>query len=136
MLSDAQITAGTARLTAGKLKATDVDSMIANFRLLVGSLEDKYGYDFETDLTALDDANNNQEASKMAAVLVLLIDSGFSVLQLSGKVNISKEDQRKLTILYAFNMLYKTPPELTDLQVLMNSTMFNYSGTVPVERVW
>lgn len=136
MLSDAQITAGAARLNANKLTAKDVDSMVANFRLLTGALETVYDYRFQADLEALDDSDGNVRAAKMAAVLLLLIDSGFSVLNLAGKVNISKETQRKLIILFAFNMLYPTPVELTDLQVLMNSTGLAVSMSVPSQRVW
>lgn len=136
MLSDTQIAAGAARLVGNKLTAKDIDSLVANFRLLVGSLETTYSYAFETDLAALDDSGGNNRAAKMAAVLLLLIESGFSVLNLAGKVNISKEDQRRLTILYAFNMLYPTPVELTDLQVLMVSSVGAVSSSVPSERVW
>jgi len=136
MLSDAQIALGTARLTAGQLRPGDVDAMVANFRLLVGGLEDVYSYAFEADLTALTDARG--KASKIAAILLLLIDDGFSVLKLTGKNNValSDEDQRRLTILYAFNLLYKTPPELTDLMIVNLSGTQAFSGSIPSVRVW
>lgn len=136
MLSDTQITAGQDRLSGGKLTPTDVDSLIANFRLLVGSLESQYGWDFETDLTVLDDTRS--KASKMAAILLLLISDGFSVLELTGKNNvaISKTDQRKLTILYAFSLLYKIPVELTELQVILIGSIQSYSHSVETARVW
>lgn len=138
MLSSAQIGFGTARLVNGKLTLSDVDSIIQNLRMLVGSLEDQYNYPFETDLIALDDSDGRERAAKMAAVLVLLISDGFSVLKLTGKNNvaISKEDQRRLTILYMFSLLYRIPPELTELQVLLNMSMFNVSSSVPITTVW
>lgn len=138
MLTDVQIEEAADRLENNKLTLKDVDSIIQNFRLLVGSLESTYNWNFEADLTALDDSDGRDRAAKMAACLLLLIDDGFSVVNLTGKngVALSFEEERKVITLFAFNLLYKTPIELTEVSILMNASLLNYSGSVVTQRVW
>lgn len=138
MLTDAQIAAAASRLDGNKLTQVDIDSIIQNFRLLVGSLETTYSWNFQADLEALDDSDNRKRAAKMAACLLLLIDDAFNVISLTGKngAALSFEEERRVITLFAFNLLYKTPVELTEVAILMNASILNYSGTVSSVRVW
>jgi hypothetical protein len=54
MLTDAEIISAASRLTAGKLSGSDVDSLVSSFRLVLGPLEDSYGFTLVADLEALE----------------------------------------------------------------------------------
>lgn len=134
MLTDAEITAaGTARLTAGKLSGSDVDSLVSTFRLLLGPLEDTYEMDLVGDLEALDDtANDRKKAAKMAACLVRLINEDFGVATLTDGLDNSDDDQRRLFTIYALSILYKIPVELAyfDLFTKVTTASKKFSSSV------
>jgi len=115
MLTDDEITAAAARLTAGKLSGMDVDSMVQNFRILLGPLESTNNYQLQSTLEALDDTlDTRQRAAKVAACLVRLIDSDFGVDLLQSTLVSSDKDQRFLYTLFAFSLFWPIPAELMD----------------------
>lgn len=121
MLTDAEITSAASRLVAGtagshgKLSESDVDSLVSIFRLVLGPLEDQYGYDLYADLEALDDTENTKKkAAKLAACLLRLIDEDFGVARIVKGIENDDEDQRRLFTIYALSILYKIPVELSE----------------------
>jgi hypothetical protein len=138
MLTDTEITAGTARLTAGKLSGSDVDSLVSTFRLLLGPLEDTYDMNLVEDLEALDDTTNTRKkAAKMAACLIRLIAEDFGVSYLTGGFENSDYDQRRLFTIYALSILYKIPPELMDSETFNQAMVAarRFSSSVPITFV-
>lgn len=117
MISEVDIALGAARLNAGKLTKTDVNSLISVFRILTGPLEADKGYDFKTDLTALDDLDgeNEEKAAKMAGTLLRIIDEDFGVDTLMGDLLSNDYEQRRIYALFAFSLLYPIPAELSSI---------------------
>lgn len=121
MLTDAEILSANTRLTAGKLSGSDVDSLVSAFRLVLGPLEDKYEYNLQDDLEALDDtANTRKKAAKLATCHLRLIDEDFGVSILTSGLENDDTLQRRLFTIYALSILYKIPQELMDEESLKN----------------
>jgi hypothetical protein len=125
MLSDAEIELAANRLESGKLTAKDVDSLVSSFRTLLGPLE--ANYTLEADLILLDDSavGSPLKASKMAAILIRLINEDFGVDFIDGQLKSSDDDQRRLLLIYGFTLLYPLPIELV-AQDIYNRV--SYSG--------
>jgi hypothetical protein len=87
MLTSAQITAGAARLSAGKLTATDVNQIasVLGMDTFFGGFVTQYGYKFREGLEAFDDnAHPGQIAAQIAACLIKLEELGFGVAERRG----------------------------------------------------
>ncbi len=137
MLTDAEITIAAGRLDTGKLSLSDVDSLISSFRLLLGPLEDTYGYELATDLEAVDDTGNTRKrAAKLAAVLIRLQFEDFGVSDLVGELENSDASQRRLLIAYGFSILYRLPIELAYLDLISRTLIGKiYSSSIPITYV-
>lgn len=121
MLTEAQVTAGTARLLNGKLKASDIESLLSIFRGFLGSLETGYSYNLESVFTALDDtAGQKKTAAKLAACLTLTEEIQFGVSALkpinsrNNSIDYSEKEERYAIFLYAFGLLFPIPLELSE----------------------
>jgi hypothetical protein len=140
MLTDAEITSAVDRLTNGKLSGSDVDELVSAFRLVLGSLEDKYERfnNLVSDLEAVDDtANDRKRAAKLAAIVLRLKGEDFGVSDLVGELENSDTEQRRLFTVYGISILWKVPDELAYLldQVRMYTLTRTYSASVPVTYV-
>lgn len=115
MLNNAEIAAGELRLTAGKLKPEDVNSLVSIFRVIFAGLEEKYNYQYKEKLTALD--NSEKEAGQVAAVLIKLQTFGFGVAELTGQrgagVKFKQLDRYIQHALFAFAKIYPVPAEFS-----------------------
>lgn len=111
MLTPAQITAGTARLVASQLSASDQETWLSLFRLYLTSAAAQFST-METDLAAVTDTVTEKTASKLAGTLILIEAMGFSTSRLEGGrlgLYSSKNEKRSLLIRYAFSLLYEVP---------------------------
>lgn len=112
MLTATQITAGTARLVAGKLAAVDVDQLVSVFRMFFADLEGQYEYDFQGKLEELDDTgNSDKKAAQVAACIIKLEELGFGVASLVGNLNYKEKDEYQQYVIIAFTKLYPLPKE-------------------------
>lgn len=138
--SDSQITAGAARLQAGKLTPKDVDSLVSALRWLVGNLETRYSFKFEADLSALDDAGNDRaRAAKCAAALVRLEELEFSDTAIvpmfgtnGGTMDYSEKRDAISILIGVFTLFYPLPPELSNIENMLLSRFS--SGTAQAYR--
>lgn len=140
MLTDAEITDAASRLQSGKLTGSDVDELVSAFRLVLGSLEDKYERfnNLVTDLEAVDDTGNDrQKAAKLAAIVLRLKGEDFGVSELLGDFVNSDAEQRRLFTVYGISILWKVPDELAYLldQVRSFNLTRTYSASVPITFV-
>lgn len=119
MLTPAEISAGTGRLTANKLTASDRETLLAVFRLYLKSLAggDEFA-DLGDRLAAAEDSGGNvKTASKLAGVLILLEEKGFALAELKGgrsglQTNVAGE--MVLKIRFALTILgYDLPEEFS-----------------------
>jgi len=86
MLTDAEITAGLDRNGGDTMSENDSNSLAIILNKIFAGLVDKYSYQFETKLEALDDsANEKQLAAKATGCLILLQDLGFDSSILDNK---------------------------------------------------
>ena len=148
ILSSAQITAGTERLeNSATLKAVDVDMLISAFRMFIDeSLEDKYGYEYETKLTALNDSEGDDaaklKASQIAACLIEIQSLGFGAVQKEGGKTGTKYDHLKEIWQYAgfaFSKIYPIPVELSTYDMVRARVLAGgnrVSGTIRTSRSW
>lgn len=122
MLTSAQISAGTARLTSGKLTQSDVDQLVSVFRMFFGSLETKYSYEFESKLEALDDTGNTElKTAQVAACIIKMEELGFGVASLTGSVNYKEKDEYWQYVLIAFTKIYPLPDEMSKFLRYVNT---------------
>jgi hypothetical protein len=85
MWTAAEISAGTVRLTANKLKPSDSETLLAVFRLYLKSLAGSPDFsDLVDRLSAAADDTNSKTASKLAATLINLEQKGFKLAELKG----------------------------------------------------
>lgn len=148
ILTAAQITAGTARLEgSATLKAVDVDMLISAFRMFVDeSLEDKYSYEYESRLTALNDATGDDagklKASQIAACLIELEGLGFGAIRKEGGRSGTKYDHLKELWQYvgfAFSKIYPIPAELSTYDLVRARVLAGggrSSRTIRTSRSW
>ena len=85
MLTEDEITAGTARLSSGQLVPEDVDKLVGVMRLFFTDLETKYSYDWRTKLEELNDLSDTAKtAAQVAACIIKMEGLGFGVSSLQG----------------------------------------------------
>lgn len=122
MLTDAQITAGTARLSGTKLDPKDQDQMVSVFRMFFGDLEEKYEYDFDGKLAAVDDSGDPKlPASQIAACFLILQGLGFGVTRLEGgrrAVHFSEKEEYWQYVCIAFTKFYPLPAEMSTYDMM------------------
>lgn len=140
MLTEAQITAGTARLVAGKLTAVDVDqaSSILSMDTFFGGLIAKYGYDFKTKLALFDDSGNtNKTAAQIAACLIKMEELTFGVASKQGgpsAVWYKEKDEYWQYVQIIFLKMYELPFELSKFSLARRESL-RRSNTVMSSRV-
>jgi hypothetical protein len=111
MLTQAQIDAGTARLTGGQLNTVDVSKTAKVLKKFMAELVDKYSYDYETALAALDDADGEAKAAQVAACIIKLEELGIGVASLTGSVNYKEKDEYTEYVLLIHAQMYDVPFE-------------------------
>lgn len=127
MLSDAEINfqkdPDTTRLNVVSnvpttLTYEDVDTLVAAFRTVLGSIEKRDNMKLQETLEAIDDSsiNSRGKAAKMAAIVLRLQNEDFGVALITDGITNSDEDQRKLFIIYAISELWQIPDELVYLE--------------------
>lgn len=134
MLSDQEIqAAATARLITGKLTGSDVDDLVSAFRLVLGPLEETLELDLRGDLESLDDTSDTRKkAAKMAACVIRLQNEDFGVASLTGELENSDHEQRRLFTIYALGLLYVLPIELTYMEPIDKVRNITSKKTVSV----
>lgn len=127
MLTDQEITNGTGRLTAGKLKPVDVSKLVKVFRMTFTNLETQNNYDFKAKLESVDDTSNQEKnAAQIAAALSKMEALGFGSPELGGGRSTIKYKQAEEYldwILFAFATIYPIPPEFSKVELMR--LMFN-----------
>lgn len=115
MISDERIAAGLNRLESGKLSDSDIDNLIGSFRILLGPLEDKYGYDLLADLSSIDDTDNSrQKAAKLAGCVLILYGEDFDTDTIDSTLISNANIYRNLISIFAFSLIHKIPAELME----------------------
>lgn len=123
MLTQTQIDAGNTRNLLGKLKDTDVTKMISVFRMFLGDLEEKYSYDFDTKLRALDDTIAvGQKAAQVAACIIEMESLGFGVAELSGGLNYKEKSDYFQYVVIALSQIYNIPYEVSGWDIRRKTT--------------
>lgn len=140
MITEAEVTNGTARLQSNKLKLSDVDKVASAIDMFFGGLKNKYGYDYKAKLIALDDSvNPEKQAAQVAAALIKLESEGFGVSGFSGSGSgmfYSEENEYLKYVLFIFSKLYPIPVEFAKYNVSRYGIgLGGKSGTVLTERV-
>jgi hypothetical protein len=111
MLTQAQIDAGTARNGGNTLSAVDVSKTAKVLRKFMAELVDKYDYDYEGSLAALDDADGEARAAQVAACIIKLEELGIGVASLAGAVNYREKDEYTEYVLLIHAQMYDVPFE-------------------------
>lgn len=116
MLTQTEITAGSARLVNNVLTATDVDALTSVFNTMFAGLIEGKGYEFAAALAALDDSisSTGKQAAQVAAVITKLEELEFTGGALTGGrsgLTYTQMDEYKRLVLYAFSKIYAIPPE-------------------------
>jgi len=129
MLTTTQITAGTARLVAGKLTGVDIDqaASILSMDTFFGGLITTYSYDFKTKLAEFDDVANPDDkiAAQIAACLIKLEELSFGVARLEGgsaALYYKEKDEYWQYVQLIFLKMYELPVELTKYPLSRSST--------------
>jgi hypothetical protein len=139
MLTQAQIDLGNAELAAGKLKAQDVDGLVSGFRMFFGDLETKYGYDWRTKLTALDDnADAAHTAAQVAACFLIMQELGFGVGVMDGgrdAIKFKEKDEYWQYLAFIHTKFYPIPVELSGYSLSRGAFRAVKSGTVVARRI-
>ena len=116
MIDQTEITAATGRLSVGKIKPDDVETLVAVFRLYIKNKISSFP-DLATRLAAAQDNNTGKTASKLVAILIQLEEAGFAVAELSGGrsgLKIRQLDKQNLRLRYGLTLLgYDLPEDFT-----------------------
>lgn len=111
MLTQAQIDAGTARNAGNTLSAVDVSKTAKVLKKFMAELVEKYGYEYETALAALDDSDGEAKAAQVAACIIKMEELGIGVASLSGSVNYKEKDEYVEYVLLIHAQMYDVPFE-------------------------
>jgi hypothetical protein len=115
MLTPAEITTGTARLSSGKLSPVDIENLVSAFDMTFAGLD--LDHDYHTDLAELDDDSDPaKKAAQIAAVITKLEDMGFTGALMSGgksALTYSEKEEYLRLVLFAFSKLYTIPKEFS-----------------------
>lgn len=116
MITQAEITTATARLSVGKIKPDDVQTLAAIFRLYIKN-RISYFPDLAARLAAAQDNAEGKTASKLVAILIQLEESGFSLAELKGSrsgLQSNEVGEMVLKIRFALSLInYHLPEEFT-----------------------
>lgn len=138
MLTTDQIDAGATRLSSGKLTTEDVDKLVGVMRMFFQDLETKYGYDWRTKLTELDDnADSARTAAQVAACVNQMEDLGFGVSSLQGgsdALYYKEKDEYWQYVIIVHTKFYTLPSEFTTYSLSRRSST-GVSGTAFSQRV-
>lgn len=120
MLTQAEITAGTDRLTDGKLTADDVSALSSVFDLIFAGLT-SYNYQYEDELGDLDDTSDTKKkAAQVAGCIIKLEDLGFLGAKLQGGrsgIDYSEDKEYLKIALFAFSKIYPIPKEFASFSL-------------------
>lgn len=112
MFTDAELTAASATLVAGKLSVVDVDRIVSAMKMFFGPLTEIYEYDWSTGLLALDDTIDPRLiAAQVKVCLTRMIDLDFGVASKAGITNYAEKDDYFQYIQYIHTKLYPMPSE-------------------------
>lgn len=141
MLTAAEISAGSTRLSVNKLKASDKETLLSVFRLYLKSIAVNYS-DIGTRLDALTDTTDVKTAAKLAAILTKLEGLGFAVGELSGGrsgLKFKQQDQMVLQVRFALTLLGYDLPESFSGSLESssgNECGTNFSSSELIDFVW
>lgn len=142
MLTAVEISAGSTRLSANKLKVSDRETLTSVIRLYLKSAASNFP-DLADRLAALTDSADVKTAAKLAAVLTKLEDAGFAVGELFGGrsgLKFSQQDQMALQVRFALTLLgYDLPEDFSGSLESSSGSLGageNYTGSVPIDFVW
>jgi hypothetical protein len=113
MLTQTEITDAYPRLQSNKLDLKDQKTLIAIIRLYLKKLSADF-LDLETRIADANDTDGAKTASKLAAILAQIEDSGFAVSELKGGRSglVYRElDEQSLRIRFAVTLLNYDLPE-------------------------
>jgi hypothetical protein len=113
MLTAAEISAGSTRLTANKLKTSDKETLLSVFRLYLKSAAVNFS-DISARLDTLTDTADIKTAAKLAAVLTKIEETGFGVSELTGGrsgLKFKEADELSFQIRFALTLLGYDLPE-------------------------
>lgn len=140
MLTQAQITAGSSRLVAGKLTAIDVDqtASILSMDSFFGGLIDTYGYAFKSKLATFDDVANPDDkiAAQIAACLIKLEELEFGVARKEGGssgIFYKEKDEYWQYVQIIFLKMYQLPREMAKFS-LARAQNRRFSSTAYTDR--
>lgn len=139
MITQSDIAAGTGRLQAAKLKADDRETLAAVFGIYLKNLP---GFsDLSNRLAAAEDNADGKTASKLAAILIQLEESGFDLSELrGGRSGLQTNEVGALDLKIRFGILllkYKLPESFTGGIVNADETLmgnFVVFPTVSIDR--
>lgn len=141
MLTAAEISAGTTRLTANKLKTSDKETLLSVIRLYLKSSAANFP-DIGARLDALTDSSESKTAAKLASILTKIEETGFGVSELTGGrsgLKFSEQDELGMQIRFALALLgYDIPEDFSgtlDASGLSVECSDAYTGSVPLE-IW
>ena len=142
MLTAVEISAGTTRLSANKLKTSDKETLLSVFRLYLKSIAVNFS-DLPDRLNALTDTADIKTAAKLAAILTQLEENGFAVGELAGGRSGLKFKQQDLTVLqirFALTLLgYDLPESFSgslDSSGSGSCESYSYTSSEPIDFVW
>lgn len=139
MLTEVEIAAGNSRLELGKLTSTDTDKLVGVMRMFFQDLEAKYGYDWRTKLTALDDNSDTAKtAAQIAACIIKMEALGFGVSSLQGGSDAlfyKEKDEYWQYVVIVHTKFYTLPPEFTTYPLSRRTSAGGQSGTAFSQRV-
>lgn len=142
MLTDAEISAGSTRLTANKLKTSDKETLLSIIRLYLKSAAVNFP-DLAGRLDSLTDSTEVKTAAKLAAILTKLQAAGFAVGELSGGrsgLKFKQQDRTGLQVRFALTLLGYDLPE--DFSGSLESSgggicdSYHYSSSEPIDFGW
>jgi hypothetical protein len=140
MLTQTEITDAYPRLQSNKLSVDDQKTLIAIIRLYLKKLSTEF-LDLENRIADVSDADNAKTASKLAAILIQIEDSGFGVSELKGGRSglVFRElDEQSLRIRFAITLLDYDLPETFSGRLDAGEENINndvYSGFIPTVSI-
>lgn len=135
MLTSTQITAGAATLSSGKLTSDQIEKLIPVMRMFLADLEEKYSYDFEGKLEALNDTTTpGKKAAQVAACIIEMESLGFGVARLDDRVKYEEKNDYLQYVVICLAQLYPIPKELAVWYKRRYDNAARYAQTVRTER--
>lgn len=133
MLTQSEITAGTNRLSSNKLTASDQETLVSVFRLLLKNRFSAFS-DLSAKLAALVDSNESKTAAKLAGILILLEENGFDLSELrSGRSGLQTDGVGEMALKIRFGLTllgYDLPDEFSG-GVISGAENINSGAIIP-----